>query len=71
MRMQLFTFKTFQRDKQGGKSPFNVSINLFQQHQWRHFCSQKERKHSALGFSFVIPIKNLKVDSCIDIAVLV
>ena len=41
--MQLSTFKTFQRDKQGGKSPFNVSVNLFQQQQWRHFCSQKER----------------------------
>ena len=66
--MQLSTFKTFQRNKQGGKSPFNVFVNLFQQQQGRHFCSQKERKHSALGFSFVIYIK---VDSCTDIAVLV
>ena len=51
---------TFQRDKQGEKSPFNVSVNLFQQQQLRHFCSQKERKHSALGFGFVISIKNFK-----------
>ena len=58
--MQLLTFKTFQRDKQGGKSSFNVSVNLYQQQQWRHFCSQKERKYSALGFSFVISIKNFK-----------
>ena len=55
--MQLLTFKTFQRDKQGGKSPFNVFVKLFQQQQWRHFCSQKERKNSAFGFSFVIPIE--------------
>ena len=58
--MELWTFKTFQRDKQAGKSPFNVSVNLFQQQQWQHFCSQKERKHSALGFSFVISIKKFK-----------
>ena len=58
--MQLWTFKTFQRDKQGGKPLFNVSVNLFQQQQWQHFCSQKERKHSALSFNFVIPIKNFK-----------
>ena len=44
------TFKLFQGDKQGGKSPFNVFVDLFQKQQWRrHFCSQKERKHSALG----------------------
>ena len=60
MLMQLSTFKTFQRDKRGGKSPFNVSVNLFHQQQWQHFCSQKECKHSALGFSFVISIKNFK-----------
>ena len=72
MWMQLSTFKLFQGDKQGGKLPFNVFVNLFQQQQWRHFCSQKERKHWALGSGFVISKKDfLKVDSYIDIAVLV
>ena len=60
MCMQLSTFKTFQRDEQGGKSPFYVFANLFQQQQWGHFCSQKEHKHSAFGFSFVISIKSFK-----------
>ena len=58
--MQLSTFKTFKGDKQGGKSPLNVFVDLFQQPQWRHFCSKKERKHSALGFSFIISIKSFK-----------
>ena len=42
--------------KQDRKSPLNILLELFlRAGNNDYFCSQKERKHSVLVFSFIVP----------------
>ena len=58
-------------DKQGGKSPFNVFVNLFQQQHGDVSVVKKNAIIQRSVLALLYPYRVLKVDSCIDIDVLV
>ena len=69
--MQLSTFQAFLGGKQGKKSPLNVFITLFNNIDGDNSVVKKNARIKRRFLALLYQKEVLKIDSCIDIAILV